>query len=458
MRTNCNLRIYNPNKLTLTMRKLFPSMTLMAAVGLAPNAGAGGHTGGATAAEEPVPAMDELQRLRDDTRRAHERGDAAAYLNKSRLVHAFLNGSPQSVLQLMGAEAFAGRKDDALGSFEQFVRMGQSNEAALSAKQFDAIRASERYATIHIAMAANDGSISSANKLFELGDQPLVPEDIDYDAATQLFYITSVLKKTILAVDMHGSARVFATAAGGWPMLAVKVDSRRRLLWATEVALDGYIQSPPKDWGKSAIDIYDLATGKLLHRVEGPAHAALGDMTLTADGDAIVSDGGHGGVYRVRRVSQRIERLDAGGFISPQTPVVLPDGLHVMVPDYLRGIGVLDLESKRIAWLAMEGRHALSGIDGLYLFGNALLATQNGTSPERVVRFELDASLEHVASESIIERATPSLGDPTHGVVIGNRFCYIANSGWDALDDHGNIKADKTPSPAAVMCADLGRN
>jgi hypothetical protein len=128
-----------------------------------------------------------------------------------------------------------------------------------------------------------------------------------------------------------------------------------------------------------------------------------------------------------------------------------------MVPDYLRGIGILDLETKRIAWLAMEGRHALSGIDGLYLFGKALLATQNGTSPERVVRFELNASLAHVARESIIERATPTLGDPTHGVVIGNRFCYIANSGWDALDEHGNIQAGKTVSPSLIMCTDLGK-
>ena len=451
MRRIYNLEIKDLEELTLPMMSFFPSMALMAAVGLAPIAGA-------RAAEQPLPAMEQLQRLRDGMRLAHEGGDATSYLNNARSAHAFLNGSPQSILQLMSAEVFAGKQDDALGSFEQFVRMGQSNEAALSAKQFDAIRAGERYGTIHAAMAANNASLSTASKLFELTDQSLVPEDIDYDATTQLFYITSVLKKAILAVDMHGSTRVFAAAPGGWPMMAVKVDSRHRLLWATEVALDGYVQTSPKDWGKSVIDIYDLATGKLLHRVEGPAHTALGDMTLTADGDAIVSDGEHGGVYRVRRVSRQIERLDGGGFISPQTPIVLPDGRHIMVPDYLRGIGVLDLESKHVAWLSMEGRHALSGIDGLYLVGNALLATQNGTSPERVVRFELDASLEHVASESIIERATPTLGDPTHGVVIGTRFCYIANSGWDALDDHGNIQAGKTLSPGLIMCTDLGKH
>jgi len=173
------------------------------------------------------------------------------------------------------------------------------------------------------------------------------------------------------------------------------------------------------------------------------------------NGDAIVSDGEHGGVYRVSRKTQRIERIDAGDFISPQTPVALADGKRVLVPDYVRGIGVLDLDTKHVVWIPMEGKHAVNGIDGLYAFGSTLIATQNGTSPERVVRFALDASKTHVLSESIIERATPTLGDPTHGVTIGGYFYYIANSGWDNLDDHGVLKEGKTLSAPVIMRAKL---
>jgi hypothetical protein len=178
-------------------------------------------------------------------------------------------------------------------------------------------------------------------------------------------------------------------------------------------------------------------------------------MTLDLNGDAIVSDGEHGGVYRVNRKTLGLERIDAGDFVSPQTPVVLPDGKHILVPDYVRGIGVLDLTDKHVAWIRMEGKHALSGIDGLYALGNTLIATQNGTSPERVVRFALDASNTRVLSESIIERATATLGDPTHGVVVDGYFYYIANSGWDSLDDHGVLKEGKTLSAPLIMRAKL---
>jgi hypothetical protein len=181
----------------------------------------------------------------------------------------------------------------------------------------------------------------------------------------------------------------------------------------------------------------------------------LGDMTLDLNGDAIVSDGEHGGVYRVNRKTLEFERIDAGDFVSPQTPVALSDGKHILVPDYVRGIGVLNLADKHVAWIRMEGKHALSGIDGLYALGNALIATQNGTSPERVVRFALDASSTRVLSESIIERSTATLGDPTHGVMVDGHFYYIANSGWDSLDDHGVLKEGKTLSAPVIMRAKM---
>jgi hypothetical protein len=122
------------------------------------------------------------------------------------------------------------------------------------------------------------------------------------------------------------------------------------------------------------------------------------------------------------------------------------DGKHVFVPDYARGIGVLEVAKKQVRWLSMQQRFAINGIDGLYFDHGKLIAVQNGTSPERVVVFTLDATLTRIESETIIERSTGTLGDPTHGVVIDNTFYYIANSGWDSIDDHGNMKPGAKPS------------
>ena len=396
-------------------------------------------------------AIERLQTIQEGLRRAHTAKDSAAYLRDAVTLSDFLNGSPKSILQLMLAQLLAGKDDEALQSFGQFICMGQSNEGILESKQFDALRALPQYSALRMKMTVNDESRSVATKMFALNNAGLLPEDIDFDADSGLFYITSVLKMEIVAADRTGKTRVFAQGPDRWPMMAVKVDAKRRWLWATEVALDGFSWSPKEDWGRSAILLYDLKTGKLLWRIEGPAHAALGDMALTSAGDAIVSDGDRGGVYRVRYETRQIERLDAGDFISPQTPAVLPGDEQALIPDYVRGIGILNLRTKKVSWIPMEGRYALSGIDGLYLSGRALIATQNGTSPERVIRFQLDRSFSRLESETIIERATPTLGDPTHGVVVGGQFYYIANSGWDKVDEHGDPKAGTTMTEALIM-------
>ncbi|MBV8631288.1 MAG: hypothetical protein JOZ83_10215 [Silvibacterium sp.] len=399
-------------------------------------------------------ARDQLQQIQADLRRTHTDKDAAGFLAAARKNAELLNGSPDSLLQLMSAQAFSGDITAALATFERFVGMGQSDEDTLKLPQFEKLRADPRFAAIHARMAGNTGAVSHATQAFSLADPGLLPEDIDYDPTTKLFYFTSVLEKKIIAVDASGRADLFADAPDSWPMLALKIDLHRHLLWATEVALDGFEICPKQDWGRSAILIYDITSRKLLHRIEGPAKSALADMALTPDGDAIISDGNGGVVYRAHRETLALERLDAGEFVSPQTAAISPDGKNVYVPDYDRGIGILDLATRRVAWIPMNA-FALNGIDGLYLSGHTMIATQNGTSPERVVEFALDPGNTHVTAESLIERATPTLGDPTHGVIVGDMFYYIANSGWNTLDDHGHRKPGANPTAPLVMRAPL---
>jgi hypothetical protein len=71
------------------------------------------------------------------------------------------------------------------------------------------------------------------------------------------------------------------------------------------------------------------------------------------------------------------------------------------------------------------------------------------------VSVRLNADLDRVDSETVIERATPTLGDPTHGVVVGDDFFYIANSGWDSLQDDGALKPNAKMTPARLMKAVL---
>lgn len=378
--------------------------------------------------------------------RIHSANDWRSYLVSANELKELLNEAPDSLLEIARADVHVDDLKAAFRELEQFTRMGQSTDLLAKSSDFVPLLKNANFARIQNAMKANQSLISTGSTAFQLSDPNLLTEDVDYDPNTQRFLITSVREKKIVSVEASGASADFARAPDNWPMLAVKVDSSRRLVWATEVAMQGFNFAPESDWGRSAALCYDLRSGKLLRRIDGPRGSALGDMAPMANGDVIVSDGEGGGVYRLPAQGSVLERLDDGDFISPQTPAMHPDGKHVFVPDYARGIGVLEVATKQVRWLSMQQRFAINGIDGLYFDHGKLIAVQNGTSPERVVVFTLDATLTRIESETIIERSTGTLGDPTHGVVIDHEFYYIANSGWDSIDDHGNMKPGAKPS------------
>jgi sugar lactone lactonase YvrE len=404
-------------------------------------------------AQSPTNARDELAALRQQGHAEREAGDHAGYLREALKVRTLLNDYPSAILSVARGYMESGDNAKALDALMEFAALGQMDDGMLdgSNKMFAPLAGSPRYKAILDKFAKNKTPVSIAETAFSLADPGLVAEDIDYDPASKSFLITSVLEKKIIRASGAGVATDFARSPSGWPMLAIKVDGARKLVWATEVALDGFTAAPKRDWGKSAVLCFDLSSGKLLRRVEGPSGAALGDMVLDTKGDPIVSDGAKGGVYRLR--DGTLQLLNGTEFISPQTAAMLPDGKHVFVPDYLRGIGILDLDTGAVRWITDErpGRTALNGVDGLYVRGKSLFLVQNGTSPERVVRLGLDSTLRQVVSSEIIERATPTLGDPTHGVLVDDRFYYIANSGWSELDNHGDLKPGSKLTPARVM-------
>jgi hypothetical protein len=403
------------------------------------------------AAQTAGTATEQHNRIYKSLHDSHAAGDWAANLRAAKDFKAFTHGAPNSLLEAARADVHLGDLMAAVSELQQFVRMGQANDILLTSPDFATLRQQPEFTDIAKRMKDNASPSTLATVAFTLKDTDLLPEDIDYDLTSKRFFITSVLEKRIISADAQDVARDFARSPNHWPMLAIKIDATHNKLWATEVALQDFSSVPKKDWGRSTLLCFDLKTAKLLARVEGPHGSALGDMTLSPAGDVIVSDGAGGGVYRLPVGAKTLQRLDNGDFVSPQTPVLLPDGNRLFVPDYARGIGVLDIATKQVTWLSLDGRFAIIGTDGLYLDHQTLLAVQNGTSPERVTAFTMDDALTKIVAEKTIERATTTLGDPTHGVVIGSDFYYIANSGWNTLDDHGATTPTAKRTPAQIM-------
>jgi len=413
---------------------------------------------GAAAAHPATDVHTRFVQLLAQVRDARDRGDTKVVLATSLELATLLHHSGPATEQVAMAYAELGQRREALDWLRDFAAMGQSDEAAPSRPQFKSIRSLPQFNRIVATMRANATPIDRATEMIQLRDARLLPEDIDYDATTRSYLVTSVLDQEILRVGAGGMQEVFFRSPDGWPMLAIRIDPQRQIVWASEVAMRGFAGAPRKDWGKSALLCLRLKDGTLLHRIE-VSRTALGDMALMSNGDAIVADGDNGGIYRARAgcTDAGLRRVDSGQFISPQTPAPEGDGRHVFVPDYARGVALLDVQTGQARWLDAGRRHAMQGIDGLYFTSKGLLCIQNGAMPERLVLFELNDKLQ-ITQERTIDRSSPTLGEPTHGVIVDGEFHYIANSGWNWVDDNGRIKRGASMTPAhikKVAIADL---
>ncbi len=366
------------------------------------------------------------------------------------------DGRPDFRCRLVPIDAGLGHADAALKDLSLCIRSGLTFKDLSTDPKLESVRASAGYAAVaresrRLAAPATDYSVHLA-----LYDSALIAEDVAYDPAHGTFYVSSVRQRKILRIGRDGAVEDFITAAQAplWGVYALAVDSTRGFLWATTTAGAESPPFEPREEGTSAVLKFDLGTRALLARYElhDGRHHGFGDVTLAADGELFVSDGIDGGVYRIKagEGSEFVTLVATGSLRSPQTPALIPGNSRLLVPDYSRGIAVVDLQGGAVSWLRHPPELALFGIDGLYLDGRTLIAIQNGTLPERVLVMGLDSTCTRVTDWHVAVANVAALGDPTHGTFVGRQFDFIANSGWDRVKEDGSLGDEATATPAEL--------
>jgi len=176
-------------------------------------------------------------------------------------------------------------------------------------------------------------------------------------------------------------------------------------------------------------------------------------MTLAPDGTIYVTDSVGGGVYRLDPDVKpaKLEKI-ADGLFSPQTPVLAADKKRLFVADYTMGIAVVDAAGgKPVEYLAHPEDVAVTGIDGLYLVGDSLIAIQNGMEPARILRLRMDGAQRQIVSAEVMEQGGERLGDPTHAVAVDGWLYVIGNVGWSKIEDSGKLKAGEDFTAPVVL-------
>jgi sugar lactone lactonase YvrE len=381
--------------------------------------------------------------------------------------------TPRYMLSVATIEARLGHKDEALKWIEKYVATGLSFDPSRDEdlKAFMSAGTGENVAAL---MKERSLPVTNAEFVCELPQADTMPEDITYlkgpdTKSAGSFYVSSVQHHTIyrLSLPKAGSRQCameelpLPAEAKRWPTLALSADPTRNVLWVAASAMPGFSGIPKEDQGKALLMEIDPVNGKVLHRFDpgttGPA--VLGDMCVTDQGTVYVTDSVGGGVYRLHGDLQtaKLEKI-ADGLFSPQTPVLSRDGKRLFVADYTMGIAVIDLPadgappnpSAKLQYLPHLDNVAVVGLDGLYRNGDSLIGIQNGTEPERILRFLMNPAQTEITGAQVIHQIGQL--DPTHAVEAEGWFYATSSVGWSKVDDNtGQLKPGEKFTPPVLL-------
>lgn len=357
-------------------------------------------------------------------------------------------------IELAAAHARAGNKAEAVKWLEKAVARGLDFDIAEN-PAFAPFLATPEFKALVEKAKAHRKVVSRSKVAFKLPEKDLIPEGIAHDPKTGAFFVGSLAKNKIVRVDKAGKTNDFKTSGqdGLWAVIGMKVDPATRTLWACSA-------EAAQQAGSAGLFRYDLDTGKLLGKItlpDKPQPHLLNDLTFGAGGEVFITDSKAGVVQRLRPGKDALEVLvGPGTFIYPNGIAASPDGKKLFVADFARHLSIVDVATGQVRPLPHPETVNVVGIDGLYLHAGSLIAVQNGTGAERIMRFRLNAAMDAIESAEILESRNPLFEIPTTGVVVGDSFFYIANSQLRSLDDQGKVRPDAKLEESVVLEVPLG--
>lgn len=268
-------------------------------------------------------------------------------------------------------------------------------------------------------------------------------EGVASDGGT--IWASSVLDRQIIACAKD--CRTIATLPKGLHPLGIAWDWTRKLLWIAADCPD--LPGVPK-CNKGALVAINAA-GKLRAAIAPKMDFHPGDVSVAQRG-IFVSDSRNGLVYGLlpgRRELRAINRPGDGK--SAQGTALAPDGVSVIVADYSRGIGRIDLKTTATAWLPGPDGKPIRGVDGLVRCGESFVGIYNGSAPGRVLSIRVRPK----AIEAVDLAKGFGLPDPTQISFDGKRLLVVANAGWEAasqLDGGRRAGAPIVAIPLPAAC------
>jgi hypothetical protein len=398
--------------------------------------------------------MRDSAKFEQQARAAYKAKDYANFLENIKRASDLRPNHARPLYNLAAAYALNGKPEDSLTVLERLAAMDLFF-AVEKDDDFKTLFDAPRFKILQNEFALNQKASGGSERVFTIPNKDLITEGIAYEAASKRFFVSSIHRRKIVAIDAAGKVSDFSAGADGlWSVSGMRVDEARKILWVTTTAFPQMEGFQKADDGRSGVFKYDLRSGRLLKKYllsNDAGKHALGDLIIAKNGDVFASDSVAPNIYRIETKRDELEVfLTSDNFASLQGLAFSADEKILFAADYSKGVFRIGMNDRKVLQLGVDANTNPIGIDGLYFHRGNLVAIQNGFRPHRVVKFLLNKDASAILKSETLEMNHADFNEPTLGVKVGNDFYYIANSQYELMDKDGKLAEDKLKEPVIL--------
>ena len=293
---------------------------------------------------------------------------------------------------------------------------------------FTGLRDSKDFQTLTEQVHRDFPMISTAQLAFTSTEKDLIPEGIAYDPAQDVFYLSSLHLKKIVAIAASGEFSDFVPADRYklLPILGIRVDPSDGSVWSASWL----------DNGRTELLHFDK-NGALLGRFSLPENSrkhGFNDLVVLPTGDVLATDSADNKVYRFDAKAHAFHEIRfSRELLYPNGIALAGENSAAYIADQL-GVLRLDLKSGQSVEVNPGPHTTIAGADGLYWHDGKLIAIQNGIGSPRIAVFQLSDDGLRITKTAIVEYRSKFAVLPTTGALDGDDFYFIVNSQIDNLN------------------------
>lgn len=375
--------------------------------------------------------LEPILELVQKARSASEAGDEAAWMGLARAAHERAPEHPNLLIGYARALAAAGRADEALPYLTQAVARGAGFELA-SYPEFAEASTGAAYQAIAGRARANLAPVTPPEAWLVIDDTNIQPEGIAWDGETSKLYISS-FNREIWSVTPDRKLTRFAGADAGLQQVAgLKVDRKRRLLWAASAIFPdtrGPAGEADPDVGRTALLAFDLGTGERRYHCvldERPVPHGFNDLALAENGDVYASDSLVGAIYRLRPGDCRFERVIQDPRMGFPNGIALSADESRLYVAHIEGLSFIETATGVRTQLPVPPGATVNSMDGLVRDGADLIGIQPTPLLARVLRIRLDDGGRAIRSVETVSSRPPGGAIQATGTVAGTHYYSVA--------------------------------